>query len=571
MAQAKRNQYALEKGDDFMSTNGGGHVGPKTVVKGKEAVAASQHPIVTDTMIQVMKDGGNAVDAAIAGCLVQATVQQDMTNHTGTVTFLYYEAATGETYQLNAMGTIVPDLAPCRPIPPGTGMYAPPQMVPYAVIPGFMPGMKAMYERFATKPWDDLCQSAIKWAGEGHVVNSFEHLVLAQTVDFYLHTASGREHFTPNGHLPQVGDRWPKPVLAGTLKRLAEEGPDYFISGEWAEHFVERANQVGWKIEMEHMTAIPPRWCDPLRYPHRGYEIVQLAPPERQAVYCAVVLGVLKALDVTSMGHYSESAEALYYMAHALRRAAWETGLLNDPEIFETPTETFLSEDFHKTLAELLRMSRPKVDLTKHVELTSGPNALAAAGVTPKKPDEPAGSCELSIVDPDGNWVQMMNTLQSGGIPGEVVDGVPMVGSHGSTSLASGIAGWFTGGGRMRSLIGNTIVFKNGVPSLSLGTPGNVHCTIPQVLSNILDYGMDPYEAIDAPRILPMEDEYKVGVESRIPESVVAGLAKMGVLVKPLPRYDYHMGTFQMSWRDEESGLLNSTVGPRRAGQADGF
>ena len=123
----------------------------------------------------------------------------------------------------------------------------------------------------------------------------------------------------------------------------------------------------------------------------------------------------------------------------------------------------------------------------------------------------------------------------------------------------------------MRSALGNTLVLKDGQPWLSLGTPGNVHCTIPQVLSNILDYGMDPYEAIDVPRMLPLEDDYTLAIESRVPESVVADLAKLGVLVKPLPKYDLHMGSFQMCWRDEETGLLSSTADPRRAGNADGF
>lgn len=557
-----------------MSAENKGKVGPKEVVRGKQTVAASQHPIVTETMIQVMKDGGNAVDAAIAGCLVQATVQQDMTNHTGTVTFLYWEASTGRTYQLNSMGTIVPDLAPFRPIPAGTGLYARPEHVPYAVIPGFMPGMKALFERFATKPWDYLCQSAIKWAEEGHVVNSFEHLVMAQTVDFYLHTPSGRDHFTPTGFLPQVGERWQKPELARTLKRLSEEGPEYFITGGWAEKFVVRANELGWDIELEHMTAVPPRWQEPLRYPHRQYEIVQLAPPETQALYCSLVLGTLKALNVTSFGHYTESAEALYYMAHALRRAAWDTGLINDPQIFDTPADIYLSSQYHETLAQILKMSKPKVGLGKHVELTFGPHALSATGVAPSlpsKPDPPAGSCELSIVDSEGNWVQMMNTLQSGGIPGEVVEGVPMVGSHGVSSMASMIGGWFTGGGRMRSVIGNTIVLRDGKPLLSLGSPGNVHCTVPQVLSNILDYGMDPYEAIDAPRMLPLQDDFTLEIESRLPEKTINSIADMGILIKPLPRYDFHMGSYQMSWRDEETGLLNSAVGPRRAGHADGY
>jgi gamma-glutamyltranspeptidase/glutathione hydrolase len=540
-------------------------VGPKEPATGERGVCASQHPIVTETMLAVLKDGGNAIDATIAGCLVQATVQQDMTNHTGTITLLYWEASTGKTHELNGMGTIVPGLAPFRRVPKGQGLYAA-EMSPYAVIPGFMPALKALYERFATKQWADLCAPAVRWASEGHVVDSFEHLVMAQTVDYYLYTPSGRAHFLPGGHLPQVGDRWPKPELARTLERLADEGPDHFITGDWAQRFVALANQLGWAIEPAHMSAMPPRWGEGTRYRHGDFEIVQLSPPERQAVFCALVLGILEHLDVRSLGHYTESAEALYYFGHALRRAGFETGLINDPATFDDPSETLLSPEYHAQLADLIRRSKPKVDLSEHVELVSPPAALEAAGA---KPEQPTGSCELSIVDADGNWVQMMNTLQSGGIPGEVLGGVPMVGSHGMSSLDAAIGGWFTGGGRMRSCIGNTLVFRDGRPWWSLGSPGNVHCTVPQVLANVLDYGLDPYAAEDAPRMLPLEEGYVLPVESRIAPDVVAGLARLGVLLKPLPPYDYHMGSFQMSWT--AGGLLHSTAGPRRAGLAAGF
>jgi gamma-glutamyltranspeptidase/glutathione hydrolase len=547
-----------------------GRVGPKQPVTGRNAVCASQHPIVTDTMLGVMTDGGNAVDAAIAGCLVQATVQQEMTNHTGTVSVLFWEASSGRSYYLNSMGTIVPDLLPYRRHPgveqhPNgwTGLGS-----AFAVIPGFMPGMKAMYERFGTKPWQYLCEPAIHWAEEGHEVNSFEHLVVAQQIDPFLYTASGREHFTPNGFLPQVGERWPKPALAGTLKRLAKEGPDYFITGGWAQHFVDRANDLGWAIEMKHMNAIPPRWGEPLRWQHRQFEVLQPSPPERQAVFCALVLGILRELDIVSLGHYTESPEALYFMAHALRRAGYECGFLNDPETWEVPTETLMSPDYHRFLADILRRSVPKVDLTRHVELSAPPGSLAAAGL--RKPEQPVGSCELSLVDQQGNWVQMMNTLQSGGIPGEVVDGVVMNGSNANWRLDAAIAGFLTGGGRMRSTMSNTIVLKEGKPILSLGSPGNIQCSVPQVLSNVLDYGMDPYEAEDAPRMLPLTEDYKVSVESRISPAVVAGLAIKGVLVTPLPRYDWHMGSYQMSWRNED-GLLHGSAGPRRAGEAAAF
>jgi gamma-glutamyltranspeptidase/glutathione hydrolase len=123
----------------------------------------------------------------------------------------------------------------------------------------------------------------------------------------------------------------------------------------------------------------------------------------------------------------------------------------------------------------------------------------------------------------------------------------------------------------MRSVLGNTIVLKEGKPVLSMGTPGNVHCTIPQVLSSILDYGKDPYDAAVLPRMLPMRGDYTIEIETRIPEKVLRDLVKMGAKLKPLPPYDFHMGSFQQAWRDPVTGRLSAASDPRRAGVAGGF
>jgi gamma-glutamyltranspeptidase/glutathione hydrolase len=543
-----------------------GRVGPKSPVTGRRAVAASQHWIVTDTMLGTLRAGGNAVDAAIAGSLVQAVVQPEMTNHAGTVTALVYEASTGRVHELNSTGTIVPGLAPFAPIPQGKGLYAQEPGMPIAVVPGFMPAMKALTDRFATLPWERLCEPAVHWAAEGHVVTSFEHLVMGQTVDFFLYTESGRRHFTPDGHLPQVGDRWASPELAETMRHLSAEGPDYFITGKWARDFVARGNALGWKIQPEHLTRIPPRWSNGHRWEHRGNTVVQLSAPERQGVYCEIVLGILDELDITSIGHWSQNAESLYYLAHALRRAGLETGLLNDPQVFGDTTAALTSKELIKGFAAILRDAKAHADLTEHVKLARGQPAMAASGAA----KQPAGSCELTVVDEWGNWVQTMNTLQSGGIPGEVVGGVPMVGSHMANKLSSGLEGWFVGGGRLRCVLSNTMVLRGDAPWLSLGSPGNVYCTVPQVLSNILDFGMTPYEADDAPRCLPYEDDHSIPVESRVAAGVPAGLARLGVHTNPLPQYDYHMGTFQMGWR-EDGGTLGASAGPRREGVAGGI
>ena len=185
---------------------------------------------------------------------------------------------------------------------------------------------------------------------------------------------------------------------------------------------------------------------------------------------------------------------------------------------------------------------------------------------------QPSGSCELTCVDEQGNWVQMMDTLQSGGIAGIAVDGVPMCGSHCVFDTQAAISGWLgVPGNRMRSVMGNTIVLKDGKPMLSMGTPGNVHCTIPQMLSNILDYGKDPYEAAVLPRMLPMRSDFTIEMETRVSERVLRDLVKLGAKLKPLPPFDFHMGSFQQAWRDPKTGLLNASSDPRRAGVAMGY
>jgi gamma-glutamyltranspeptidase/glutathione hydrolase len=559
-----------------------GKTGPKTVVQGERAVCSSSHPLVTDVMLQVMRAGGNAVDAAVAGCMLQAVVEPHMTNHAGSIQFLYWDAATSKAYQLNGSGILVPDLPPFRPIPPIGIRFASDGRAPCACIPGFMPALGEIHRRFGTISWAELCQPAIEWAERGHPVSSFEYAVLHEELRFFTYFPSGRRLFTPNGFVPEVGEIFSNPELAQTLRNCADQGPQYFTEGDWAKHFVSIANQLGWPIKLADMRAFPPRWQEPLFYKHRGYEVIQLGPPERTGIFTAFTLGVLSNFDLPSMGHYSRSSDALYLMAHTLRRAHWEMGLLYDPETFEVPLDIWLSSDYQRFTADLIWRSRPRVDLTNHIRLTAGGPALAAAGLVSANPinssaggsiggHTPGGSCELSIVDPLGNWVQMMNTLQSGGIPGVVVDGVPMMGSHARANLNDDIAGWFTGGGRIKSIVGSTFVLQNGKPWLALGTPGNVYATIPQVLSSILDYGFDPYQASLLPRMDPLRDDYVLEIESTLPPEVAAGIARYGIQVRPLPMFDYNMGSFQICWRDAPSGMLRSSADPRRAGKAAGF
>jgi gamma-glutamyltranspeptidase/glutathione hydrolase len=558
--------------------------GPKEVVHGKRAVASSQNPIVTQTMLDVLKAGGNAADAVVAGSITQAVVQLDHTNHTGSVTFLYWDAKTHKTYYLNSQGTFVPDLPPFRVFPQGPGPIG--RESPMACIPGFMPGMAAIHARFGSKPWKSLVEPAIPWAEDGFPVDEFQRATFEWDLDNISYFPAMRALYTPNGFSPSVGEKLRNPDLAKTLRRLADEGPEYFTHGDWARHFVALANDLGWKIKLEDLSSNPPRWDEPIRYRHKGYEIAQATPPQRQAVYCALVLGMLRHLDVSSLGHYTESADSLYYMGQALRRADFECGLLNDAKFFDVPLEVWMSDEYHASLATILRRSRPKagVDLTEHVLLSSDPALRLAFGWGPTnsadKPrlsgeqfNSPPGSCELTCVDASGNWVQMMNTLQSGGVAGMVVDGVPMRGSDAALNdMHRSLSGWLgLPGSRLRNSMSHTLIFKDGRPVHSLGSPGSIHCTVPQMISNVLDYNYDPYTAAVLPRMLPMRDDFIIEIETRIPERIVRDLAKIGGKLSPLPPYDLNMGSYQQAWRDPVTGLLSASTDPRRGGKAGGI
>jgi gamma-glutamyltranspeptidase/glutathione hydrolase len=380
----------------------------------------------------------------------------------------------------------------------------------------------------------------------------------------------------PDGFLPQVGDRFRNPALAKTLTRLGAEGPEYFTTGEWGRKFVALANRLGWKITQEHMTAIPPRWQDPLRYRVGDREVVQLPPPERTGAASAFFLGLLQQMEVARLGPPTASAESMYLWAHALRWVDWELGRMQDPTLFDVPIDVWLSPEHQAHVARLIQRGQPRIDLTEHVKLVAGRGALAAAGIgvgeAPPARHEPSlGSCELSVADAEGNWAQALNTMQTGGIPGAVVDGVAMTGSHVDFGLTSVISGWLTGAGRVSLIAGNTFILEDGRPVLGLGTPGTPNRTVPQVLANILLFGMDPYEASLAPRCWPLDDGYGLSVESRLPAEVVTGLARKGIQVKPLAPYEWRTGSFQICWRDRTTGRLNASTDPRRAGWADGI
>jgi gamma-glutamyltranspeptidase / glutathione hydrolase len=531
--------------------------GPKLIASGKNGAVSSSHPMVSEIMINVLKDGGNAVDAAVAGSLAGPVYEPHMTTISGTVSFLYWDAETEKSYFMDASPTLPEGLPPFCPHP-----YSPNTA---AAIPGSVAGLKSMLECYGSKKWRDLIQPAIRAARDGHIVTSWEYALLyggagsrSSSLEGRTFFPSGRKHYAPNGFQIPVGDLWKRPDLAASLDASASEGPDYFLNGKWAKRLVEESNSIGWMITLEDVASYTPIWVEPIHTIYKDNDIIGIPSPQRGGFFTGFMFGVLENIELE--GHYTESANTLALLAWILYRAHQDRNLIHDLDYYENPTDVLLSKSYHKVVASLWNNSRPKKDLTRYLELTHSKSVHR--GSMPSNGHIPHDSCELSIVDRYGNWVQMMET-GGGGIPGVVVEGVP----------GSGI-GWeryavVEPGGRTQHAISNTIVVRDGEPWMCLGSPGDCIFTVPQVLFSIIECGWDHYRAIDAPRFWPLQDDWTLEVENRIDLNVINGLKRLGIMPRPLGEYHWPMGSMQTVWRDGKS--LKGTADPRRLGVAMGY
>lgn len=547
--------------------------GEKKTVENVKSVVSTDNAVVTYSLLEILKRGGSAVDAAIVGCLIQGTIEPFMTNHAGSITFLHYNAAKDKYYQLDSTATYPKDLPLHAPIPPQKAGYSAGKV--HSCIPGFMKGLKAIHEKFGSMPWEKLCQDAIYWAENGNHVSQFELEATIAGGDILTYFPEGRDFYYQGDYFARVGERFAKPKLAETLRKVAQEGPDYMIKGQWAKNFVNKANELNWEISLEDMEANNPRWIEPFRFKFRDYEIVALAPPQQQGLQIALVLGILDELQIDKYEPYS--AEHLFFMAHALRIGNHMAGYIQDTVVADMDTSIFTDKNVHKYWAKVIKTYMPKIDLTNHMKLTHKASVANDKGLADINFESDSlenhlksGSCELSIVDEDGNWVQMMNTLQGSGIPGMVVDGVPMIGNHSSVNTFKMMDIKLVENARAKLIMGHTMILKDGKPIMQLGTPGSPPNTQAQALCNLLFYNMEPYEAISKPRMYALMDDNTMVIEDRIDKDVIEKLFSLGINVRCNKKWDWHMGSFQVCYKNEEDNLC-TTVDPRRCGVADGL
>jgi len=514
--------------------------GPKKEAIGDKFMVSTQLASSTMAAVDVLENGGNAVDAALTALFVQQVHDYHMVFLFGSMSAIYYDAASGKYYSINAVA-------------------GRPAKAPGASIGGTVRGAAMLAERFGSRPWASYLEPAIAAAEEGAIVTSFMYSLNFSLFEFgYLGDLrdhkEARDFYMPDGFLVGVGQRWKMPALAETMRGIASEGPDYMYAGEWGKKFVEAAKKKGHKITIDDMKEYRPIWDDPVRFTYRGHEILGSPPPDTGGLVVGYNLNILENFDLKSLGHYSESIECLEILARSFGRVGEETsGAIRDPLTYNIPSKLWLSREYGKMGAEFVRDTTIKIDLAPEKEKKEPANV---SGRDSRFPGE-LGSDHIVIADSQGNWISMLHTIH-GGAPGIFVDGVRATGSGMGSK------------GRLVLPISAIMISKDGKPWLAMGTPGNPPQPVTEVLINILDFGMDPKDAAEAPRFWAFREKDTIDIESRISDEIRDGLAARGIRIKDLGDFNFHTGSMQIVWKNSKTGKIHGVTDPRRLGFASG-
>ena len=535
--------------------------GMKPVAHGQKAMVSTSHPAVTKVALDVLRKGGNAVDAGLTAMLYQHIVEPQMSTPAGGFGMLVYDAKTGKCYYLDA------ELDHTHHAPVGRTL-AGPSTVPATSglrigVPGLIPGVKAAADRFGTLKWADYFGPAIEVAENGFPMYSFLYGEMSDAAlnRLGVHPSGRRAFFKPDGFIPRVGETWKRPEAAATLRRLAAEGSDYFTRGEWARHFVDAVRGIGGLVTLDDMAGYKAQWREPLVSTYRGDTIVGSPPPATGGALIGMTMNVLEHVDLKGQGHYTESAKALALIRRVIGSVEQDVErYIADPASYAVPIDVLLSKEHARAKAKLIEGSWPRVDLGG---ATKRPDSVApAAGHDPNYTD----TNHITIADDKGNWVSLTHTVYGTTFgTGLVVDGIIL-------NSGNAFPGVNTGDGRrVVAPLPPTFVMRDGKVWVALGSPGLSNRAVTETLINLLCYGMTLEASADAPRFDGFGWDRPFLVETRVPDKVREGLRAYGITVAAQAPYNWHFGSIQAIARDPRTGALTGVADARRGGFADGY
>ena len=521
----------------------------RSPVQALNGVAATSHPTATLTAIEVLRSGGNAMDAAIAACAVLCVVEPQSTGIGGDCFALYAPKGGGDVIAYNDSGR-APAAAEADWFLE-RGIHEIDPQSPHAVtVPGAIDAWAQLAADHGSRALGDLLQPAIGYAEDGYAVLPRVARDWAGCADKLRVSPTSARIFLPDGNAPQAGDVHRQPELAETLRTIAAQGRDGFYSGPVAEDIVSFLNDCGGLHSLEDFACAGGEYVTPIHTDYHGLEIYE-CPPNGQGMVALMMLNLLSGFDLAKLD--PAGVERLHLEVEAGRLAFRDRdAFLADPARSDVPVEHLLSAAYADDLRSIIRSDRA-------LDILPPPGAATHDDTV-----------YLTVVDRDRNAVSFINSLFhgfGGGLAaprsgvmlqnrgaGFVVDpGHPNCIAPGKRPLHTLIPGMAIQGGR--------VVMPFGVMGAQYQPFGHAH-----LISNIVDFGMDVQAAIDFPRVFRY-GEY-LDVERGIDDAVVKGLAALGHETRTTD--DPHGGG-QAIHIDWQSGVLTGGSDPRKDGCALGY
>jgi gamma-glutamyltranspeptidase / glutathione hydrolase len=528
----------------------------RSVVRASQAMVATSQPLATEVGIDILKRGGNAVDAAIAVAAVLNVTEPHMTGIGGDVFVMIYAAKNKTIEGLNASGraprALNLDYFSSRKITemPLAGMEA-------ITVPGAFDGWITLLDRYGTMKLADLLAPAIGYADKGFPVMEKTAADWQPEVPKLTRTATAASTFLVNGAAPQPGAIFTQKNLARTLGTLARGGRDAFYRGEIARAIVEHCHAHGGFLSMQDFASHRSEWVEPISTTYRGHTLFEL-PPNGQGLTALLLLNMLEGLDLKAM----RSQPGLYYhtMIEATKIAfADRNRYIADPSFARVPVHELLSKDYAARRRALINPNKA-IDPPAYGDIRTGNDTTY-----------------FTIVDRDRNAVSFINSIfsafGSGIVAGET--GIMLQNRGAGFSLDAGHANRLEPGKRPFHTLIPAMVFKDGNLLLSYGVMGGDvqpqgHV---QVLVNLIDRGMNLQQAIDAPRVRYISGR-GVMMDEELTGPVIGDLIQRGhERVMPAPGMTHRalMGGGQAIMIDPESGALLGASDSRKDGLAIGY
>lgn len=525
----------------------------RSPARGSRGMAATSMPVATLAALDVLRAGGNALDAAVAACAVLGVVEPHSTGIGGDCFCLYAPAGSGEVIAMNGSGR-APAAAGIDWFE-GQGIAAlDPNSAHSVTIPGAVRAWEALLAAHGRKGLDELLQPAIRLAEEGHPVHDRVATDWAAATEKLASDPDSRDRFLFGGAAPRPGFVFRQPELAETLRRIARDGSKGFYEGAVAADMVAKLRARGGLHTEEDFAGAKAEFVTPIRSAWKGHEIVQ-CPPNGSGLLVLMIAGILEGYAPAEGG--AMSAERWHRHIEAARLAYRDRdAFLADPAQVEVPVARLTSPDYLRDLRETIDPRRAMRELP--------PAGLAA--VLPAHAD----TVYLCVVDGEGNACSFINSLfQSFGsgilAPGS---GVMLHNRGFGFRLERGHPNCIAPGKRPMHTIIPGMLMKDGRAVMPFGVMGGHYQPMGQTsfLSNVFDYGMDIQEALDAPRLFPWGG--KVQAERGVPPATLDILARMGHVPELI---DKPHGGGQAIWIDHEAGSLAGASDPRKDGCAIGY